>query len=157
MLLAPNIPSSVIIPPPMLDETWVDLSTTETSFFLSFFKLMKLIKYIEFWLNNWSERNHYFNFIDQSMSVTGLSRSRLALVSPRCGDKSPHLPLDLPPPLDLKEVDQASMPIKDWHGIHILISRVCSKSRVRVTLKGFIIKYLNKLNWTILYRLLRIP
>ena len=38
------------------------------------------------------------------------------MVSPRCGDKLTHLPLNLPPPLDLKEVDPASMPIQYWHG-----------------------------------------
>ena len=50
------------------------------------------------------------------MSAAGLTRSKHALVSPRCGDKSLHLTLDLPLPFDVKEMDPVSMLIQDWHG-----------------------------------------
>ena len=48
---------------------------------------------------------------------SSLTESSHALVSPRCGDSSPHLPLYPPPPSMISEEEEREgPPVNDWKG-----------------------------------------
>ena len=48
---------------------------------------------------------------------SSLTESSHALVSPRCGDSSPHLPLYPPPPsIVSEEENRVGLPVNDWEG-----------------------------------------
>ena len=48
---------------------------------------------------------------------SSLTESSHALISPRCGDSSPHLPLYPPPPSMIpEEEERVSSPVNDWEG-----------------------------------------
>ena len=66
------------------------------------------------------QRDHNFSFSDQSISATGLTKSRDALVSPRCGENSWQLPAGSASPFESEEVDPVGMPIMQFYGYVIV-------------------------------------
>ena len=70
---------------------------------------------------------------------SSLTESSHALISPRCGDSSPHLPLNPPPPsVKLEEENWAGPPVNEWEGNPHLQFELCLIQDGHLTLKSFI-------------------